>query len=130
MGFRPCRFWGGGGGPDWIGTDGFDIIATFDPDELIGWNRWEQRDHPKLMAMLRTLLAERFRLQLHIETRELEYYAMVRTRPGAPLGKAFSPRPRTVPRTTKRGNGDGVARRRTRCRPVTAVSGLVRAACS
>ena len=34
----------GGGGPDWIGTDGFDIIATFDPDELIGWNRWEQRD--------------------------------------------------------------------------------------
>ena len=79
------------GGPDWIGTDGFDIVATFDPDELIGWNRWEQRDHPKLMAMLRTLLAERFRLQLHIETRELEYYAMVRTRPGAPLGEGIQP---------------------------------------
>ena len=30
-------------------------------------------------------------MQLHIETRELEYYAMVRTRPGAPLGEGIQP---------------------------------------
>ena len=47
------------GGPDWIDTDHFDITAR--ASEPIG--------DKALMAMLQTLLAERFKLVLHRESR-------------------------------------------------------------
>ncbi|HWB83620.1 MAG TPA: M56 family metallopeptidase [Bryobacteraceae bacterium] len=52
------------GGPAWAKTDGYDIEA-----------RPEHKTDPKHMwLMLQTLLADRFRLALHRETRELPVY--------------------------------------------------------
>jgi uncharacterized protein (TIGR03435 family) len=50
------------GGPSWLDSDRFEIVATS--------GRGEDGDHA-LMAMLRTLLAERFRLAVHRESRTM-----------------------------------------------------------
>ena len=78
-------------GPDWMEEDRFDIVATFDPEELAGWNRWLQRDNPRVMLMLQTLLEERFKLQMHVEAREFQYYALVLARPDGQLGEGIQP---------------------------------------
>lgn len=67
------------GGPKWIDSDRFDIIAKteenatiVDPDGL-----------PRpLFAMLRTLLEERFQLRTHNEKAERQGFALVVARPG------------------------------------------------
>ncbi|HUK34287.1 MAG TPA: TIGR03435 family protein, partial [Vicinamibacterales bacterium] len=55
------------GGPSWIGTDHFDVVAsvngTWTPDQM--------------RAMMRALLADRFKLSAHSETRELPIYALM-----------------------------------------------------
>jgi uncharacterized protein (TIGR03435 family) len=60
-------------GPKWIETDLFDIWAKASPD----------RSQVELEQMLQALLADRFRLRLHREIRELEVYALVLVK-GAP----------------------------------------------
>jgi uncharacterized protein (TIGR03435 family) len=52
--------------PDWARTDRFDIVATAAAPV--------SRD--QMLAMLRSLLAERFQLAAHLETRETKVYAM------------------------------------------------------
>ena len=55
------------GGPSWIDSDRFDVDA-----------KGEGMPTPQEMsAMLRTLLADRFMLAAHTETRELQVYALV-----------------------------------------------------
>lgn len=56
------------GGPGWIGSDRFDVQGrtedkTADPDQL--------------RLMMRSLLADRFKLKLHSETRQVPVYALV-----------------------------------------------------
>jgi uncharacterized protein (TIGR03435 family) len=67
------------GGPGWLTSDRFDIEAKAEGDPPIDRQR----------LMLRTLLAERFKLTVHTETRELPIYALVMARsdakPGAQL---------------------------------------------
>lgn len=69
------------GGPGWINNDRFDVLA------VRGGAPFEQ-----VPAMLRTLLAERFKLQAHSETREMPMYTLVMARgdgtPGAQLKAA------------------------------------------
>jgi uncharacterized protein (TIGR03435 family) len=66
------------GGPEWIETTRFDILAKSDGPPVPGQNP----------MMLRTLLADRFKLVVRIETRERPIYALVlaradgRLRPG------------------------------------------------
>ena len=79
------------GGPDWMDADRFDIVATFDPEELDGWNRWLQRDNPRVMLMLQNLLVERFNLQMHTETRDMQYYALVLAKANGQLGEGIQP---------------------------------------
>lgn len=64
------------GGPAWIDADRFDVEAVPEgsPDADQGH------------AMLRTLLADRFRLIVHRETRELPIYNLVRARANGSLG--------------------------------------------
>jgi len=54
-------------GPDWLGDERFDIVARYP-----GGTPAEQ-----VRLMLQNLLAERFKLALHRETRQLPAYALV-----------------------------------------------------
>ena len=65
------------GGPDWIGSDRFDITAKADRE----WPPFNPAEEAgPLERMLQTLLAERFRLVAHRETRELPIFALVMAR--------------------------------------------------
>ena len=72
------------GGPNWIGSDPFDIIAkavgNFPETQIEpGWSTSGE-------LMLRSLLAERFQLIVHRENRELPVYALVMARSDCTLG--------------------------------------------
>ncbi len=69
-------------GPNWLNDDDecFDIAAKAPPDT----------PKPLIRAMLQTLLAERFKLALHRETRTLPVYALVKGKTGAKLPEARS----------------------------------------
>jgi uncharacterized protein (TIGR03435 family) len=64
------------GGPNWLSADRFDIVAKADSDASVDQKR----------LMLRGLLAERFKLTAHIETRELPIYALVIARSDRRIG--------------------------------------------
>jgi uncharacterized protein (TIGR03435 family) len=66
------------GGPDWIDADRFDISATVGAG---GPNSVAQKQ-----LMLRTLLAERFKLRSHVEPRTLPLYALVLDKRDGTLG--------------------------------------------
>ena len=55
------------GGPDWIDSERYDIEARAGSDA----------DEAQLRLMLQALLADRFRVRLHKETREGPAYALV-----------------------------------------------------
>ena len=59
-------------GPAWLDTERFDITATMPPDTT----------KEQFRAMLRNLLAERFKLATHRETKELPLYSLVATKNG------------------------------------------------
>jgi len=71
-------------GPAWSDSDGFDIeakaVGEF-PDTQGGPGFSNSGE-----LMLRTLLAERFSLKVHTETRDLPIYALVQTRSNGSLG--------------------------------------------
>ena len=68
------------GGPEWLDSEVYDITA-----------RTEAQSTPaQLKPMLRSLLAERFQLKVHEETRETSYYAFVAGKNSPKLDK---PRP-------------------------------------
>jgi bla regulator protein blaR1 len=75
------------GGPSWIGSDRFDIVAKLD-GEIAPPSTPGQPD--RAMLAMRTLLADRFKLVARSETRELDIYAMVLARPGEP-GPSLKP---------------------------------------
>jgi uncharacterized protein (TIGR03435 family) len=73
------------GGPEWIkdvrgpirpGQIRFDVTATIPPESPAS----------RIPLMLRTMLAERFKLAVHVETQEREAYALVHTREDKRLG--------------------------------------------
>lgn len=79
------------GGPNWIGTDRFDIVAKAASDPLAGRATLpEPGGAPpgarQMNVMLRALLAERFRLTVHHETRQLPIYELVVARSDGTLG--------------------------------------------
>jgi uncharacterized protein (TIGR03435 family) len=68
------------GGPDWLDSERFDIIAKAP----------EGSRPDQTMLMLRGLLAERFKLKLHGETRETQIYALLLARNDGRLGPKLS----------------------------------------
>jgi uncharacterized protein (TIGR03435 family) len=74
------------GGPDWLDTDRFDIVATggpTDPNIRPAPGAVSPREGPALntmQAMLRQLLQDRFRLNLRSEQRDLPIYSLIRAR--------------------------------------------------
>jgi len=76
------------GGPSWLPNDRFDIVAKMEgdpPPVLPGTGA----DH--MMLALRSFLADRFKLKVHRETREMDIYALTMARPGGKPGPALKP---------------------------------------
>jgi uncharacterized protein (TIGR03435 family) len=65
------------GGPGWVGSDRFDIEAKAEHEDATA------RD---MLAMLRTLLEDRFKLKAHSESRELPIYRLVLAKKDGSLG--------------------------------------------
>ncbi|HEY7186393.1 MAG TPA: TIGR03435 family protein [Vicinamibacterales bacterium] len=77
------------GGPDWIASDRFDILAK--PErEVPSTGAFFGGQNP-LRMMLRTLLADRFKLVMHKETKELPIFELVRARQDGKLGPQLRP---------------------------------------
>jgi uncharacterized protein (TIGR03435 family) len=78
------------GGPAWMGSDTFDVDATA-----------ENADYRQFPVMVRSLLADRFQLKFHQETRTLPVYDLV----VAKDGPKFKPAPETATDSTRRSSG-------------------------
>jgi uncharacterized protein (TIGR03435 family) len=81
------------GAPDWVDSDRYDIQAKAAGDAT--------RD--ELMVMVQSLLAERFKLKVHHETREMPIYALMVSKGGFKLrpaveGSCVVIDPRNLPR--------------------------------
>ncbi|MEO8258616.1 MAG: TIGR03435 family protein [Acidobacteriota bacterium] len=64
------------GGPGWLASDRFDIVAKSDPAAT----------QEQTQAMVKALLAERFKLKVHTESRDLPLYALQLARSDGKLG--------------------------------------------
>lgn len=74
------------GGPKWLATDRFDIVAIEEADAARASSaRAQTPDRGQLMT--RALLADRFNLAVHKETREMPVYALVLARNDGRLGQ-------------------------------------------
>lgn len=69
------------GGPAWVGADSYDINAKI-PAEYSKWTRDE------LQRMQQSLLADRFRLAVHREPRQITGYALVLVKTGSKMAAA------------------------------------------
>jgi uncharacterized protein (TIGR03435 family) len=76
------------GAPDWTATDRFDIVAKIEGDPQ---PRMPGSEPDELMLAMRTLLADRFKLKVHRETRQLDIYALVTARPDGRPGPNLKP---------------------------------------
>jgi uncharacterized protein (TIGR03435 family) len=76
------------GAPSWLSDERYDIVAKLegDPPAVMPGSG---PDH--MMLALRSLLADRFKLKVHRETREMDIYALVMARPGGQPGPALKP---------------------------------------
>jgi uncharacterized protein (TIGR03435 family) len=75
------------GGPKWMDSDRFDIVAKAPGDPQPGPNG----PPAAMFAMLRNLLAERFQLRVHRETKEVPIYSLVLARADGKLGPQLRP---------------------------------------
>jgi uncharacterized protein (TIGR03435 family) len=69
------------GAPDWISSERYDVVARAPDGTGIDGTR----------AMLRALLAERFKLRTHVETREMSVYLLTTARADKRLGAQMRP---------------------------------------
>ncbi len=75
------------GGPDWIREDKYDIEARSEEGTIPAGASVTVRDE-RMRLMVQTLLAERFKMIIHREIKELPVYAVVVRRGGPKLEKA------------------------------------------
>jgi bla regulator protein blaR1 len=68
------------GGPEWLDADKFDIVAT----------TGGATEPAQMRLMIQRMLAERFKLVAHWETRELPVYLLVKARPDGALGAGLT----------------------------------------
>jgi uncharacterized protein (TIGR03435 family) len=111
------------GGPPWINAERFDIVAKAEGDLMFDV---EGRRPARVIAMLKTLIEDRFAVRVHQESRRMPAFALRLSRRDGRLGPQLSeshaecPRygPGAVPTTTdperwcgfRRGSGSVVAR--------------------
>src|SRR3954454_748599 len=74
------------GGPGWLASEHFDLVAKI-PDEFRDLPPVRPGSGPgPLQMMLRTLLADRFKLVVHNETKDSPIYALILARSDGRLG--------------------------------------------
>jgi bla regulator protein BlaR1 len=83
------------GGPGWIGTERFNVTAKADrattdsPDDFAKMTDDQRKTaRDQVAGRLRALLADRFQLVVHRETKEQPIYALVVSKTGAKLKEA------------------------------------------
>jgi uncharacterized protein (TIGR03435 family) len=77
------------GGPKWLDTDGYYITAKMDPAVADKLKKLTPDQRTLLQnQMLRALLADRFKLSIHREPKELPVYAMTIAKTGLKLHEA------------------------------------------
>jgi uncharacterized protein (TIGR03435 family) len=76
--------------PDWIRTEKFDIVAKA-PEGVEGGSLLRVGPASPGLLMMRTLLAERFHLEIHTEVRELPIYALMTANADGGLGPKLTP---------------------------------------
>jgi uncharacterized protein (TIGR03435 family) len=78
--------------PKWGYEDSFDIEAKVDEETLPAYQKLSDRERKTQAApMLRTMLADRFNLKVHHETRILPVYALVVAKGGFKLKQSQAP---------------------------------------
>jgi uncharacterized protein (TIGR03435 family) len=70
--------WNITGGPGWLDAERFDVLAKA-PKAVLGAANLKEE---QLKPMLRAMLADRFKLRLHEESREMSGYALIVARGG------------------------------------------------
>jgi len=75
------------GGPKWMDTDRFDVVAKAPGDPQPG----PSGPPPQMFLMIQSLLAERFHLRVHYETRDMPIYALMLARSDGKLGPRITP---------------------------------------
>jgi uncharacterized protein (TIGR03435 family) len=85
LAYRPIQEFEGG--PDWINTEHFDVEAKAEGTPT----------QDQMLTMLRTMLAERFGLQVRQETRERPIYALTLARRDGKLGAQLKPADASCP---------------------------------
>jgi uncharacterized protein (TIGR03435 family) len=84
-GLQPFRLVGG---PDWVATERFDIVAKFDGDPPPS----PPGGPPDALTLsMRSLLEERFHLKLRAETRDVDTYSLVLARSDGKYGPGLKP---------------------------------------
>jgi uncharacterized protein (TIGR03435 family) len=77
------------GGPDWLGSDDYEIQAKIEDSLYAAMQKMtpaQQREQVNLMNQ--SLLADRFKLKVHFETREMPEFALVIAKGGPKLTPA------------------------------------------
>jgi uncharacterized protein (TIGR03435 family) len=87
------------GGPGWIGSDEYNIVAKpEDPEaEKLAKLRWEQY-RQEYGSLVQSLLADRFRLKVSYAAKELAVYALVVAKNGPKLTPSTAPPPGSGPK--------------------------------
>lgn len=77
------------GGPDWLRKDQFEIVAKM-PDDSPDYTsaQFVNLHAPQLQLMLQALLADRFQLKVHRETKDLPVYALTVGKKGPKFKKS------------------------------------------
>lgn len=92
------------GGQNWINSDRFDIEAK--PDDAFAAEMQkltpDQRNE-KVMLMLQSMLADRFKLTLSHETRDLPVYVLTVAKNGPKFHESAAPNPQASPTLQRRG---------------------------
>jgi uncharacterized protein (TIGR03435 family) len=94
------------GGPKWLDSTRFDIEAKMDDAEAAQLKALDhEHGRVQAQAMFQQLLADRFQLKVHWETRELPVYALVVAKKGAKLQPAKDTTGNTGTSSNSHGSG-------------------------
>jgi len=84
------------GGPQWVGSQHFDVTAKISDAQWQGLNRLDSDRDQLVQRMLQSLLIRRFQLAVTHQQRNLLVFALVPSKSGAKLRAAGTPKPGPV----------------------------------